>query len=335
MPPCTWMLRLAHYVGGRAAASVGGDGRGVGELLAAAAPRHGPRPTPPRWPARRPTSMLAQWCLTAWNVAIGRPNCSRTLAYSPAMLGALAGDAGGLGGEDRAGQVGEQPAGAPGSTVGRRAVERDPRRRGGSGRGSAGVSTVDAARRGSRRPRRRRRRRRAARRPARRRAPRRRRRTPCRRVTRDVAAERDARRSSTPSASPGSQRAWSVVTAPPRRAPRWRSPSARTARARRPGPAPRPRPPARAARSPSRRAPRARAARASRARRGRPRRRAALVCGLEQGAGGGAGAVLGEEVGRRLGQGAVVVGDGDRHVCTIREETLGREWSLGERAAAA
>ena len=30
------------------------------------------------------TSMFAQWCLTAWKVAIGRPNCSRTLAYSAA-----------------------------------------------------------------------------------------------------------------------------------------------------------------------------------------------------------------------------------------------------------
>src|SRR5271165_2988865 len=28
--------------------------------------------------------MFAQWCLTAWKVAIGRPNCSRTLAYSAA-----------------------------------------------------------------------------------------------------------------------------------------------------------------------------------------------------------------------------------------------------------
>ena len=26
------------------------------------------------------TSMLAQWCLTAWKVAMGRPNCTRTLA---------------------------------------------------------------------------------------------------------------------------------------------------------------------------------------------------------------------------------------------------------------
>jgi hypothetical protein len=26
------------------------------------------------------TSMLAQWCLTAWYMAMGRPNCWRTLA---------------------------------------------------------------------------------------------------------------------------------------------------------------------------------------------------------------------------------------------------------------
>ena len=30
------------------------------------------------------TSMLAQWCLTAWKVAMGRPNCTRTLAYAAA-----------------------------------------------------------------------------------------------------------------------------------------------------------------------------------------------------------------------------------------------------------
>ena len=29
--------------------------------------------------------MFAQWCLTAWNVAMTRPNCSRTLAYSAAI----------------------------------------------------------------------------------------------------------------------------------------------------------------------------------------------------------------------------------------------------------
>ena len=28
--------------------------------------------------------MLAQWCLTAWKVAMGRPNCTRTLAYAAA-----------------------------------------------------------------------------------------------------------------------------------------------------------------------------------------------------------------------------------------------------------
>ena len=29
--------------------------------------------------------MLAQWCFTAWNIAIGRPNCWRTLAYAVAV----------------------------------------------------------------------------------------------------------------------------------------------------------------------------------------------------------------------------------------------------------
>ena len=29
--------------------------------------------------------MLAQWCLTAWNIAIGRPNCRRSFAYALAV----------------------------------------------------------------------------------------------------------------------------------------------------------------------------------------------------------------------------------------------------------
>ena len=31
------------------------------------------------------TSMLAQWCFTAWNIAIGRPNCRRSFAYALAV----------------------------------------------------------------------------------------------------------------------------------------------------------------------------------------------------------------------------------------------------------
>src|SRR5262249_19455030 len=38
---------------------------------------------------------------------------------------------------------------------------------------------------------------------------------------------------------------------------------------------------------------------------------------LEQGAGGPARAVLAEEVGGRLGQGPVIIGDGDRHDLTV------------------
>ena len=61
--------------------------------------------------------MLAQWCFTAWNIAIGRPNCRRSFAYAAAMLGALARDADRLGGQDHAGEVDEHADAAPGSTV--------------------------------------------------------------------------------------------------------------------------------------------------------------------------------------------------------------------------
>jgi hypothetical protein len=53
--------------------------------------------------------MLAQWCLTAWKVAIGRPNCWRTLAY-PAACSVHAG---------------QQPA-RTGQHGGRRRVEAHP-----------------------------------------------------------------------------------------------------------------------------------------------------------------------------------------------------------------
>ena len=82
------------------------------------------------------TSMLAQWCFTAWNMAIGRPNCWRSLAYCGGGLSAFAGDADGLGGEDRAGDVDERLAGA--RQHGRRLHRRSaPARCDVSGRGSA------------------------------------------------------------------------------------------------------------------------------------------------------------------------------------------------------
>ena len=82
IPPCTWMLSWAL----RSAA-----GTASVAAMAAVQLNWSPPPVPAR-PASHPaavassvaTSMLAQWCLTAWNMAIGRPNCSRTFAYSAA-----------------------------------------------------------------------------------------------------------------------------------------------------------------------------------------------------------------------------------------------------------
>ena len=51
------------------------------------------------------TSMSASACLTAWNWPIGRPNCTRTLAYSDAVSQAPAGDARALGRGQRQGQA--------------------------------------------------------------------------------------------------------------------------------------------------------------------------------------------------------------------------------------
>ena len=69
--------------------------------------RPGPRPSPASSPssnaraashtaaraASRATSMSAQRCFTAWNCPIGRPNCTRTWAYSAAVVDAPVGDA--------------------------------------------------------------------------------------------------------------------------------------------------------------------------------------------------------------------------------------------------
>ena len=78
MPPCTWMPRSAHEVTRRRGQG-GRDGRG--EALLAAAWR-GVRAASHTAAVASSvaTSMLAQWCLTAWNIPIGRPNCSRTSA---------------------------------------------------------------------------------------------------------------------------------------------------------------------------------------------------------------------------------------------------------------
>ena len=46
-----------------------------------------------------------------------------------------------------------------------------------------------------------------------------------------------------------------------------------------------------------------------------------LAVGIQQGPGSAAGTALGQEIRDGLGEGAVFIGDGDRHVCTIRENT--------------
>ena len=47
--------------------------------------RRAPRPTPRHARARPDSSMSAQWCFTPWNCPIGRPNCTRSFAYSAAV----------------------------------------------------------------------------------------------------------------------------------------------------------------------------------------------------------------------------------------------------------
>ena len=78
MPPCTWMLSCAHS---SAAASASA------RAIAAASDSWSPPSSAARAASQTAavassaaTSMLAQWCLTASNVAMGRPNCTRALA---------------------------------------------------------------------------------------------------------------------------------------------------------------------------------------------------------------------------------------------------------------
>ena len=78
MPPCTWMLSCAHSSAADSASAA---------AMAAASDSWSPPSSAARAASHtvavassEATSMLAQWCLTAWNVAMGRPNCTRTLA---------------------------------------------------------------------------------------------------------------------------------------------------------------------------------------------------------------------------------------------------------------
>ena len=153
-------------------------GRGVGELVAAADPAR-PASQSAAVASSAATSMLAQWCLTAWNM---RDRPAELLAHLRVLgrhLRALASHAGRLGGEHGPGEVGQQPAR-------RRQRPRPARRRASPGRpGGPGPdwrAPGPVRRRAGFRPRRHRRRRRpAARRPGDRRSRRRPGRSPPRR----------------------------------------------------------------------------------------------------------------------------------------------------------
>ncbi len=140
MPPCTWVLRLAQ----RSAAGArqrGRDRRGVGELVAAGDRPPWPRPHTAEVASSVATTMLAQWCLTAWYMPMTRPNCTRSLAYAAAISVVSQGHADRLGREhhsDRSTSV----CAAPRVTVTGAESSETLSGRGGSDRGSPGTSTV-------------------------------------------------------------------------------------------------------------------------------------------------------------------------------------------------
>ena len=235
--------------------------------------------------------MFAQWCFTAWNVAIGRPNCSPDLGVLGRLLGALAGDAGRLGGEQQPGQVGEHLAGRRAAPwpARRVRVSRAARRAGSRLAGTSALtpppavsttSTSSPAPTSST----------SARCPLEH--------HPGRAVRGAVATVTSPPSATAPIAEPlarpGSRRACDV-----RRGDRGEHRAgdhrtARTARAPRPGRTPRPPRPARAGRSRIRRAPRAGAARASPARASSAQKSgSSLGLRIEQRPGGGAGAARG------------------------------------------
>ena len=85
--------------------------------------------------------MLAQWCLTAWNVAMGRPNWIAHLGVGRGLLRALVGDADRLGGHEHAARGRPARAAPPAitSTAASANVTRAVRR---VGSRFAGTSTV-------------------------------------------------------------------------------------------------------------------------------------------------------------------------------------------------
>ncbi len=223
--------------------------------------RRAPRPTPRHGRARVRASMSAQRCFTPWNWPIGRPNCTRTFAYSAAVS---------------THHCATPIASAASSTAARSRTRSDVETVRDDGRRPAALVDVelrDPPRQvDARRPRSRARRRRRARTRSRRLAP--------RTTSAWCTAEHGpARRSSatapvaSPAASSGSSGRRPAHRHP--RAPRPRSRSAGRGRARRLVRAPRARPPAPRGRTRRRRGPRRRAGPASAARTVRPRTAAA------------------------------------------------------------
>ena len=311
MPPCTWMLRLAHR-SAAGSAERGGHRGGERELVAAGGGGAG---RVPHGGGRQLGGHEHVGAVVLDRLEHG-DRAAELLAHLGVLgglLGALAGDAGRLGGEDRAGEVDQQ-------SDGRRGGRRPARRRSVDPAGTAGRVEV---RRGPRSSRRQRRRSTTATS-----SPTGTRRTSARPPPSTTPAEPWSnpsahgdrhhrfprpRRSRTvgEAGQPGGLRARRCRR---RRAPRWRSPSARTAPGVRPDRAPRPRRRVPRARSPTRRTPRARAGRASRARPRRPRSRGSSRRRLRAAPGQRhASSCLTRKSDDRVGKGAVVIGDGDRH----------------------
>ena len=78
MPPWTWMFIWALWTAGpkaSCAAMAAANSNSSRESAEARAASHTAAVA-----SSAATSRSAQWCLTAWNVPIVRPNCTRSLA---------------------------------------------------------------------------------------------------------------------------------------------------------------------------------------------------------------------------------------------------------------
>ena len=309
IPPCTWMFRLAH----RSAA---------GMASAAAIAAVSENWSPPAEAARAAshtaavassvaTSMLAQWCFTAWNMAIGRPNWWRSLAYAAAdsvhsratptasaekIVRAMSTSIWRAPGSTSAAAPSKltRPARRVGSRFGGDSTVTPP-----ADTSTTATSSPTATRRTSARP-----------------APITAPAEPCSAPSRSsTSPARATARARRAVGETGEQLGGERRRAPRRRARRWRPPSARTRLARPPGRAAR-RPP----RAPPTRSPEPPCSSGT-CRPSQPSAAASakklafgLVGGFQQRPRRRSGVVLGQEVADGVGERSVVLGDGDRHV---------------------